>query len=161
MDEFETFIEGDSFLNEDEKEAEAARERRLKRKRRLEEAAKNKEQQDDEAKHHDESKLKSKQSLPVVLPRNDESELKQQSSVRGKETKEDDTEEEFDMFSSSTSPPLTRDMLITRKHHDTNKDSGIDQQQDFDDAEGYYKATIGKFEKLLLQFFSWKGGCQC
>ena len=154
MDEFDTFIEGDSFLNEDEQEAESARERRLKRKRRLEEAA-SKEQQNDEAKHDDASKLKSTQSLPVIPPRNDESELKQQSTNAGKDVKEDDTEDEFDMFSSSTSPPLARDMLITRKHQDATKDSGIDQQQDFDDAEGYYKATIGKFWKsfFLRVFF--------
>lgn len=137
-DDYETFIEGDSFLNEEEQEAQAARERRLKRKRRLEAVALV--DKKDEL-NHITSKLKSTPSATVT--RDDDNKLSQLTSEVGRSKEEDD----FDMFSSSTSPPLSRDMLLRKQ--DTTKDPGnVDQQQDWDDAEGYYKATIGK--KLLV-----------
>lgn len=137
-DDYETFIEGDSFLNEEEQEAQAARERRLKRKRRLEAVALV--DKKDEL-NHITSKLKSTPSATVT--RDDDNKLSQLTDEVGKSKEEDD----FDMFSSSTSPPLSRDMLLRKQ--DTTKDPGnVDQQQDWDDAEGYYKATIGK--KILV-----------
>eukprot|EP00546_Thalassionema_frauenfeldii_P016017 CAMPEP_0178898704 /NCGR_PEP_ID=MMETSP0786-20121207/2489_1 /TAXON_ID=186022 /ORGANISM="Thalassionema frauenfeldii, Strain CCMP 1798" /LENGTH=537 /DNA_ID=CAMNT_0020569473 /DNA_START=112 /DNA_END=1723 /DNA_ORIENTATION=- len=52
---------------------------------------------------------------------------------------EKDDEDDFDMFSSSVSPP---------KKDAENKNGEIRKTDDFQDAEGYYKATIGEMLEI-------------
>lgn len=73
---------------------------------------------------------------------------------------DDDDEDDFDMFSSSVSPlgnDDDDDVYLTKKkkpkltsanpsasNNPQQGNQNVDQQQDWDDAEGYYRATIGE-----------------
>jgi serine/threonine-protein kinase PRP4 len=74
-------------------------------------------------------------------------------NIDEEDEEEEDEEDDFDMFSSSVSPTATENDRARKKRNSSNPDEtatntmpkkNVDQQQDWDDAEGYYKATIGE-----------------
>jgi hypothetical protein len=149
---FESLLEGDGFLNEEEKAAQAARERRLKRKRRLEVLSKGSENEasvePSNLEISEQSHKKQTESVSIQSAVDAENIIKIQVE-EGREREDEEGQAEFDMFSSSTSPPLSRGMLLTLKQEGGQGVGKVDQQHDWDDAEGYYKATIGKKVKNI------------
>ena len=89
-----------------------------------------------------------------------------QPSQDTEENLDDGDDDEFDMFSSSVSPPNL--LVTTNIHHDDTDQAHIrppsvhqtlnssknqqqqQQQQDWDDSEGYYKAVIGETIDLMI-----------
>ena len=69
-----------------------------------------------------------------------------------------DDNDEFDMFSSSVSPPNPQNTLAVANHlhqepnhhHRHQLEPHHKNQQDWDDSEGYYKAAIGETIDLLI-----------
>lgn len=137
---FESLLEGDGFLDEEDKEAQAAKERRLKRKRRLEALSRENEQADIKPSIDPNNLSSAGGNLQTVSLKSEDADEKK--------VKEEEIQDEFDMFSGSTSPPLSRDMFLTRKHENNKQTGNVDQQQDWDDTEGYYKATIGTLHRV-------------
>jgi len=167
---FEGLLEGDGFINEKVVEEEAARKRRLKRKRRLEAV---------QSSRKSESLVSPGSLMEPQLeePPQGESKISNQSGQTGKNgaatdefmlsssmsaparvtealknhdrDKTDAGTDEFDMFSGSVSPP-SRVPNALRNHDNDTRSRKVDQQQDWDDVEGYYKATIGEEISLGL-----------
>ena len=160
IDSIEGFLDGDDFVNEQTKEEEAARQRRLKRKRRLEQI-----QNDTPGgtvpceKVHQGARLEISKEAVEINKRNsgsssfslpshvDNDTLRNQHPDIGINNKDTDAGE-FDMFSSSVSPP-SRVPGALRNQDNNNLHRKVNNQQDWDDAEGYYKATIGQWYILL------------
>jgi serine/threonine-protein kinase PRP4 len=140
-------FQGDDFLNEDETKEKLARERRLARKRRLLAVEESNDTHETKKPHVENGEGRIVQENLLV------------SSERSKENEENaessNDHDGFDMFSSLVSPVSTSATTTTLK---TTSRTGVkrpgsgifDQQQDWDDAEGYYKATIGETINLEL-----------
>lgn len=125
------FLNDDTFVTEEQRqEAEAERRRKQRKQRLLQLQA---ESPKEEAAH------------PL---KEENSHVQQQlsASENGDQAKHtDDDEDGFDMFSSSVSP-----VEPTKKSHENNTQRGEhDHQEDWDDAEGYYKAVIGETITVL------------
>ena len=142
------FLDGDDFVNEQTKEEEAARQRRLKRKRRLEkiqiESRNSLEISTKAAKVDKRESGTNSFSLP---PQVDNDALRNPNPDARKIDADADPGE-FDMFSSSVSPP-SRGPGTLRNQDNNTVNGKVNNQQDWDDAEGYYKATLGQWEYLL------------
>lgn len=152
---FEGYLEGDGFVNEQAKVEDAANLRRLKRKRRLEAMKKSQESEVTV------SVWKQTGQVGAEIPKKasgrnkidaDSSFISGPTQVgsdtsagnRNDEGDERDVDaDEFDMFSSSDSPP-SRIFNVSRNRDNGTLSGMVDKQQDWDDAEGYYKATIGQ-----------------
>lgn len=147
-DGFENLVEGDGFLDEEEKAAQEARERRLKRKRRLESISTGVENNQESMKIDAPAAAGPEPISTDVLATPESAEER----VITDEKKAGGEVIEFDMFSSSTSPPISKDMINARKPELDINAGNVDQQQDWDDVEGYYKASIGKPDKT--KFFA-------
>ena len=141
-------MEGDEFISEEERQKREAECRRLERKRRLQSAeepppvAIKRENQDDASNvvgsnpdrngedRLEDGKLGSKREMvKEVVDANDKD--------------DDDDDDGFDMFSSSVSPVATKDDTNS-KAATAGGSTQVGTQQDWDDAEGYYKAVIGE-----------------
>jgi serine/threonine-protein kinase PRP4 len=142
-------IQGDDFLNEDETKEQLARERRLARKRRLLAVEESNDNHETKKPHvgNGEGRIV-QETLLVPSERSKENEDNAESS---------NDHDGFDMFSSLVSPVSTSATATSTTLKTTSRPgvkrpvSGIfDQQQDWDDAEGYYKATIGETINLEL-----------
>lgn len=148
QEDFEQFFHGDDFLTEEERQEQKARERRLARKRRLQELGSSSAQQDEQAAAPGAQNLH--RIKEEISKKTEEVVSKQESQdIEKRETDDDDG---FDMFSSSVSPVEKHDGSAIKKTS-ANKGAGkrtMDQQQDWDDSEGYYKATIGEIIHLDL-----------
>lgn len=145
-DNFANLLEGDDFLDEEAKAAQVARARRLKRKRRLETISKEQEKKIESVTNDTSATAKPEPiSGPTAV-----SEAAGGGDIEKTSDEKEEGEEqvEFDMFSSSSSPPISRDTIFTRKPELDKNAGNVDQQQDWDDAEGYYKASIGKRPKF-------------
>lgn len=159
-DEIETFeglLEGDGFIIEEAKEEEAARKRRLKRKRRLEALQKSQKSEplvlNVSAKKPPMKKPKQGESAASnqleQMITNDASTDESNEALKNEDSDDGDTgADEFDMFSGSVSPP-SRAPDASRVHDNDARSQKVDQQQDWDDVEGYYKATIGELLSLV------------
>jgi hypothetical protein len=145
-DNFANLLEGDDFLDEEAKAAQVARARRLKRKRRLETISKDQVKKIESVTNDTSATAKPEPiSGPTAV-----SEAAGGGDIEKTSDEKEEGEEqvEFDMFSSSSSPPISRDTIFTRKPELDKNAGNVDQQQDWDDAEGYYKASIGKRPKF-------------
>ena len=155
-DDLEDLLEGDAFLTQEERERRAAERRRQERQRRLQQL--HRQQPDDTAPKNvpavDDRKPPPSQQMKNGVKDDDKSTMLQnkkrsspaapanametQTATKHNEEASDDDDDDdgFDMFSSSVSPtdgPATT----------TTQQRGV-EQQDWDDAEGYYKAVIGE-----------------
>lgn len=148
-EDLEQFLQGDDFLTEEERQDQLAKERRLARKRRLEalEASSVKEEG---------SEVLSKETPPAAKSIKQDLEngsVAAPATVKVEADENDDSNDSdddgFDMFSSSVSPPTSR-AGVSLKLVGRNGETKTDQQQDWDDTEGYYKATIGEVIQLDL-----------
>ena len=153
---FDGFLEGDDFVNEQAKEEEAARQRRLKRKRRLEKMQQGQENEPatpvleklsqgslDISKQADQINKRDAGTSSIPRPSRVGNDTLVRNQNRYIIDKKDADANEFDMFSSSVSPPLGVPSAL-RNQNNNNLSGKVDKQQDWDDAEGYYKATIGQ-----------------
>ncbi len=134
----EKLLQGDDFLKEEEQQEKASQERRFARKRRLQ----NLEAREDES-------IKLNRTLPPMK----EEETKAFPSKKIMERSEEEEIEKndvFDMFSSSVSPIDIKESSSIKVAGGTDNQRSMDQQQDWDDTEGYYKATIGEIIQLDL-----------
>ncbi|CAJ1945316.1 unnamed protein product [Cylindrotheca closterium] len=158
----EGLLEGDGFINEEIKEEETARKRRFKRKRRLESMQKN-QMNEPLMSSIVAKKLRLEKSSPAgsiqLQQTGTKYSLKEESNAfcstistppRVSEVLENhDCDKrytgtgEFDMFSGSVSPP-SRVPNASKNHDYDERNRILDQQQDWDDVEGYYKAAIGE-----------------
>ena len=156
----EELLQGDEFITEEDRQEMQARERRLARKRRLQELEQNTNQEAPPA-------ARDKQKLKQIQIQNDTSaeapphQMKtepKQSNIIKKEEKDDtaisnDDDDDFDMFSSSVSPNLEARPAagaVAKAGTAGTTAGNVDQQADWDDAEGYYKATIGEIMTIDL-----------
>lgn len=130
----EQLLEGDDFLNEEQRQEQLARERRLARKQRLK-ALEVKE----------EAPPKKQRSDATSPPKN-----KTGEPIEPEVKKEEQERDEFDIFSSSVSPIHDTGPLKTTASAVASEKRNVDQQQDWDDAEGYYKASIGEILRFEL-----------
>ena len=160
----ELLLQGDDFVSEEQRQEQAARERRLARKRRLQQAASSLVQEEAQQQNAKPAQRIKQMPTTTVPIKKEEAEPKQISSANTyiKENDNDkveddgDDEDDFDMFSSSVSPLGNDDdeHMFAKKTKRTaanvstsnNAQGGqkVDQQQDWDDDEGYYRATIGE-----------------
>ena len=157
-EDLEQFLQGDDFLTEEERQEQHARERRLARKRRLQELEASSVLQE-EAKPIS-SLAATSASQPILVhqlppPQHEEpSDVpKQHNKDNQDEDKADPDDDGFDMFSTSVSPVNPRNgtsMKTAGGKGGAQKKNIMDQQQDWDDTEGYYKATIGETIHLDL-----------
>jgi serine/threonine-protein kinase PRP4 len=88
----------------------------------------------------------------------------------GNDDTDDDDDDDFDMFSSSVSPPLTGvtaaaavrtgvfatggEEVDSSRNKQQRQQPKSQHQQDWDDAEGYYKAVIGETISLQIQSYT-------
>lgn len=138
-DDLEQLLQGDDFLTEEERQEKRAKERRLVRKRRLQ-ALNADISANEEQRHGHPSACKAvvgKDSVPH------ESQIKTENETMATE------KEGFDMFSSSVSP-VDSNMAHSLQVVGGKEHGMVDRQQDWDDTEGYYKATIGEIMHLDL-----------
>ena len=129
----------DVFVNEEEilkllegaknDEDEAARQRRMKRRQRWQSADSNDAMNENVVKQTDDREMNRPEDIAV------EKEQVEDNVIDGATT-DDADEDDFDMFSSSVSPVVTKTTATT-----TNTNTKND---DFDDDEGYYKPVIGE-----------------
>jgi len=149
----EDYLDGDAFITPEERERRAAEERRLKRKQRLQELQQ-KQRGGGEQQTEDDDDDNARKAPPVASPAASAAPGMQNgfadepgvsaaattATVSSKPTPNDE-DDEFDMFSSSVSPtdPAGASTKGTQQH----AQRGV-EQQDWDDAEGYYKAVIGE-----------------
>jgi serine/threonine-protein kinase PRP4 len=163
-------IDGDVFIQLSQRQEQLAEERRRQRRKRLREVAN---PLDDESsppplppKHYsemqpeDETRATSDEMKEVMPTKTDhvlesiqeETNANEEPHINSVDRKDDDDDDEFDMFSSSVSPMQNQPILhVDQDIHNGrngNRAAGAkqmkDQQQDWDDAEGYYKAVIGE-----------------
>lgn len=157
-DEIETFeglLEGDGFIIEEAEEEEAAKKRRLKRKRRLEALQKSQKSEllvfsakisPMEKPNQGKSAASNQQEQTIT---NDDSTDESNKALKSQGSDNADTgADEFDMFSGSVSPP-SRASDVSRVLDIDSRSQKVDQQQDWDDFEGYYKATLGELLSLV------------
>ena len=146
------FLDGDDFVTEQQRQDAAAQRRRLLRRQRLQQRA---QQQDEE-------QTKAMESTKQPPPKQEsmqngttnkakikpESKMKPEAWLEKQEVEENnlaekEDDDDFDMFSSSVSPVDDTKSTVTA----TNATRGHGQE-DYDDAEGYYKAVIGEVINL-------------
>ena len=159
----EDFLQGDDFMSEEQREEKAASERRLARKRRLQSLQPKEEEiftTKPKIKPKEKTKGDDQISKMIVEKTSDTADAepeKRKNLHYNDDTEakvsEDDDDDDFDIFSSSVSPVEKDKSARSKTSTATAKDdinANVDTQQDFDDAEGYYKATIGETIHLDL-----------
>lgn len=146
--ELEQFLEGDDFLTEEEHQEKIASQRRLERKRRLQALEANQEEQESKGFT---SAIENNKSPLIEQQEESDSETNLVKKVKHDgETDAIPDNDDFDMFSSSVSPVDYKDTTSIKLVTEGTKKSSVDRQQDWDDTEGYYKATIGEIIQLDL-----------
>ena len=149
-EELEQLLEGDVFITDDQRMEKLAKERRLARKNRLKAIESKVKEQHDQLQKDDESQDGRQQATGdgnVIMT------VKKEDAKEG-EALEASDDVDFDMFSSSVSPvldgPPASHAKASTKNSNVDNPDNVDQQQDWDDAEGYYKAIIGEIFNLEL-----------
>jgi serine/threonine-protein kinase PRP4 len=141
----EKLLQGDNFVAEEKQLEELARQRRLARKSRLQALELNQKSEREEEATNGNQPIKNE--IPQENSTKGAAALVSKQGVEQKDEDEDD----FDMFSSSVSPMSEILPIKTKSTANNNKTaSNVDQQQDWDDMEGYYKATIGEIITMEL-----------
>lgn len=151
-DDLEKLLDGDGFVKEEDKAEQQARERRLARKRRLQDVS------EDLDEPREQKVTAPEPTVEPVKPDNtSEQEMAKQEVMATlgmnptytavQEADGDDDSDGFDMFSSSVSPMSTKATTVKTVGEKT---KNVDQHQDWDDTEGYYKATIGEIMQLQV-----------
>jgi len=152
-------LDGDDFITPEERRRRDAEKRRMERKRRLESMEQEPEVKPPPPQPSSSSSLVNEKNTGLAFSSNlPPSFSKPVSGARGEnghaqiktEEDEDDDDDGFDMFSSSVSPVAanTSQKETTAAAGATNNAADGGTQQDFDDAEGYYKAVIGEIIAL-------------
>lgn len=160
--------DGDDFISDDQRAEEAAERRRLERQEKRQRllAETGNAPVPDLAGAEVESQQPPPVSVPVPAPAPvpvPESQPKQ--AIRNADVEDDEEENDddmFDMFSSSVTPPAPQEQRKPNSGLDDRKNNSMmaasklkrkmderDHQRDFDDSEGYYKATIGEIIPLV------------
>lgn len=132
-------LQDDTFVTEEQRQEVEAERRRKQRKRRLLEL------------QAEESVPKEERPNDAITPRVCEP-LHSIPEKEDEKTKDADDDEGFDMFSSSVSPvEQTNKKDKYRENNSTTSQAGRDHghQEDWDDAEGYYKPVIGETITVL------------
>ena len=142
VEDLQALLDGDGFVSEAKRAAEAET-RRARRRERLQGLANTDADESEEVR----SAVSVKQAeMPQSQPRTPLP-IKLQNDSEAKPTPERDTKESgtdsFDMFSSSPPPPPKDGKKHQGKASDSHSERGHGQQ-DFDDVEGYYNAVIGE-----------------
>ena len=140
QEDLEQFLKGDDFLTEEERQEKSAQERRLARKRRLQQALVSEEEVAPPP--HQEVE---RNDNPPIFKEALHQEIFPEESQEG--TEEENTDM-FDIFSNSVSPANNNAQGF--KVIGGREQGSVDRQQDWDDTEGYYKATIVEVMHLDL-----------
>ena len=140
QEDLEQFLKGDDFLTEEERQEKSAQERRLARKRRLQQALVSEEEVAPPP--HQEVE---RNNNPPIFKEALHQEIFPEESQEGTEEENKDM---FDIFSNSVSPANNNAQGF--KVIGGREQGSVDRQQDWDDTEGYYKATIGEVMHLDL-----------
>ena len=147
-EDLEHLLLGDDFLDEERLQEQRAKERRLARKRRLEALEPTRSEKEEE-----------EEQGPVPVVERIETRLESPQKPKTEEGAHDEgttipevdgVRDEFDIFSSSVSPVIDNVASTLKKRDNTTDAPNVDQQQDWDDAEGYYKASIGELINMEL-----------
>ncbi|GAX27903.1 serine/threonine-protein kinase PRP4 [Fistulifera solaris] len=133
-------LQDDTFVTEEQRqEAEAERRRKQRQQRLLQlqaaEEASSPPNKEEPSNHG---------SIPVREPLNHFAEKEDDMKQNG-----EDEDDEFDMFSSSVSPVGHSDKSGDKNSSNTHSRGDHNHQEDWDDAEGYYKAVIGETISVL------------
>jgi serine/threonine-protein kinase PRP4 len=149
-EELEQFLEGDVFITDEQRQEKLAKERRLARKNRLKAIDPKVQEQHDQLQKDDELQHGRQQATGDD---NGKMNAKKEDAKEGDALEASD-DDDFDMFSSSVSPvldgPPASHAKASAKNSSVDNPDNVDQQQDWDDAEGYYKASIGEIFNLEL-----------
>jgi serine/threonine-protein kinase PRP4 len=148
-DDLSGFIDGDDFVSEAQKQEKEAQRRRQQRKERLRHL-----QPDDEPSSLSAQNVEAtSKKKTIVLSPADELSVENSDGMTAAKSSAKKEKEEFDMFSSSVSPMLEKqDNRATpgaSMSRNNNSKRGH-EQEDWDDAEGYYKAVIGETICLVV-----------
>ena len=135
----------DDFQSSEERAAQEAQRRREQRRRRLQQV------RPPSPPQHESSVTAEPPPSQKPLAQSSASEpVKQETSDKSSDDDDDDDDDDFDMFSSSVSPVSTK---ATNQNESTNLKQQGHEQEDWDDAEGYYKANIGEiitFDRAMI-----------
>ena len=146
-------LQGDDFVTEEERQRREAEDRRLKRRQRLEQAKQLEKEKPTENPFPPSRPMKFEKETAMLKSESVSGEMAVQpqgyrltlNNEDDADKGEDSSEDGYDMFSGSLSPP-EKDKEKTQD--DKNMASGATkrghEQEDWDDAEGYYNAVIGE-----------------
>jgi serine/threonine-protein kinase PRP4 len=149
-EELEQLLQGDDFITDEQRQEQLAKERRLARKNRLKATNSRVQEQNGQLQKDDELQDRRQQATGDgnVITTAEEEDAKEGKALEGSD------DDDFDMFSSSVSPvldgPPASHAKASAKNSNVDNPDNVDQQQDWDDAEGYYKASIGEIFNLEL-----------
>ena len=146
-------LDGDGFVTKESKEEEEANRRRARRRQRLAQLEKELSATEEKITNESVNVSAIKQEVVKMEELKPPAEIKHgDSGDQNRELeKEKEDDDEFDMFSSSVSPVVTKKGTSENgvpahsiQPSSSTKTTRGHEQRDWDDAEGYYKAVIGE-----------------
>jgi serine/threonine-protein kinase PRP4 len=153
----QSLLDGDAFVSQAEREEAEAERRRAQRRERLRRIA---QERDDMEGVSKEEKIATVTGATKEEEQNEQHALPQQDAaahpVSEKEPPGESGTESFDMFSSTPPPPQSQSSLANNNNDKKLPGNSVgasqrgQEQQDFDDEEGYYTAVIGETIELEL-----------